>query len=367
MYLAPLNFDHFFKKVFSDVRIAKAFLEAFLSVKIESITLVNTVYKMTDSATPIEFDFHCKINGEYVIIDMQQWYKQDVVKRFYLYHSADTALQLENMPKIPFISKTGRKYDIRSYNTLLPVITIIWMVDDNLGFKEDFISFALYPEQTADFVKDESLWENFDIEKIKERRNNILSLLTNKTKGLDFLPQNRLIYAFQNNIINNQMYSEYFEWFDFAEKTRNKKNAKEDFVLYEKKEIFMEIIHRINKESLSPSEIDYSDLGDFETFLQNNEEYRNYIHESVRAEVKAEVKDEVKAELKAEIKESVKEEVKAEIKEESINIGKALGKENTVILAYQKGIDKLLVAAITELSVEKVEEIIEKYKATGSK
>ncbi len=129
----------------------------------------------------------------------------------------------------------------------------------------------------------------------------------------------------------------------------------------------MEIIHRINKEALSPSEIDYSDLGDFETFLQNNEEYRNYIHESVRAEVKAEVKDEVKAEVKAEIKESVKEEVKAEIKEESINIGKALGKENTVILAYQKGIDKLLVAAITELSVEKVEEIIEKYKATGSK
>ena len=75
----------------------------------------------------------------------------------------------------------------------------------------------------------------------------------------------------------------------------------------------------------------------------------------------------MKEEVKAEIKESVKEEVKAEIKEESINIGKALGKENTVILAYQKGIDKLLVAAITELSVEKVEEIIEKYKATGSK
>ncbi len=37
MYLAPLNYDRFFKKVFSDIKIAKKFLEDFLGVDIEEI------------------------------------------------------------------------------------------------------------------------------------------------------------------------------------------------------------------------------------------------------------------------------------------------------------------------------------------
>ena len=75
MYLAPLNYDRFFKKVFSDTTIAKCFLEAFLGVVIDEIELVGTSYKVTDDATVVVFDYRCKINGQFVVIDMQQWYK----------------------------------------------------------------------------------------------------------------------------------------------------------------------------------------------------------------------------------------------------------------------------------------------------
>ena len=45
MYLAPLNFDRFFKKVFSDPEIAKTFLEDFLDTEIESLTIKKSSYK----------------------------------------------------------------------------------------------------------------------------------------------------------------------------------------------------------------------------------------------------------------------------------------------------------------------------------
>ena len=36
MYLAPLNYDRYFKKVFSDLKIAKYFLQDFFDIEIES-------------------------------------------------------------------------------------------------------------------------------------------------------------------------------------------------------------------------------------------------------------------------------------------------------------------------------------------
>ena len=92
MYAAPLNLDLFFKKVFSDPVIAKAFLEAFFDVTIEEIELVRVKHRLTDSATIVEFDFRCKINGKYIIIEMQQAFRADVVKRFYVYHTLSTEI-----------------------------------------------------------------------------------------------------------------------------------------------------------------------------------------------------------------------------------------------------------------------------------
>jgi len=73
-------------------------LEDFFDVSIESIELLTIHHKIIDEAVAVEFDFRCKINGNFIIIDMQQWYKPDVVHRFYIYHCINTALQLENLP-----------------------------------------------------------------------------------------------------------------------------------------------------------------------------------------------------------------------------------------------------------------------------
>ena len=61
------------------------FLEDVLNVQIDSIELLLRKNKMTDDGSYVEFDFRCKILGQYVIIEMQQFYKQDVIKRFYMY------------------------------------------------------------------------------------------------------------------------------------------------------------------------------------------------------------------------------------------------------------------------------------------
>jgi len=48
MYLAPLNYDRYFKKVFPDTSIAKCFLEDFLNLKIQSTELLSVNHKLTD-------------------------------------------------------------------------------------------------------------------------------------------------------------------------------------------------------------------------------------------------------------------------------------------------------------------------------
>ena len=82
MYLAPLNYDRYFKKVFKDTQIAKRFLEDFFDITIETIELLTQKHRITDDAVAVEFDFRCKIQGHFLIIDMQQWYKPDIVTDF---------------------------------------------------------------------------------------------------------------------------------------------------------------------------------------------------------------------------------------------------------------------------------------------
>ena len=96
-YLAPLNYDRYFKKVFSDLKIAKRFLEDFLDIKIQEIEAKPTERYLTDDARYVELDFRCKIDNHYIIIEMQQWYKPDIIQRFYLYDALNTGLQLESL------------------------------------------------------------------------------------------------------------------------------------------------------------------------------------------------------------------------------------------------------------------------------
>jgi hypothetical protein len=90
MYLAPFNYDRFFERSFRDIKVAKQFLEDLLNVEIEFIEYLPRKNKITDDAAFVEFDYRCKIKGKFVIVDMQQWYKQDVIKRFFMYFCNNT-------------------------------------------------------------------------------------------------------------------------------------------------------------------------------------------------------------------------------------------------------------------------------------
>ena len=372
MYLAPLNYDRYFKKVFSDLAISKQFLSDFLDVEIESIEMLDTLHKLTDKSVFVEFDFRCKINGKYVIIDMQQWYKSDVVKRFYVYHSANTVLQLEHllfkenafMPEDVLEKKRARGY---SYHSIEPVITLIWMVDDTLGFKDDYVTYSTYPKNLADFVLEDALWKAENTETLLHKRADLVKILQNKTKNLDFLCENHLTYLFQKNIIKNKNYAKYVRWFDFAEKTGKKDNTQADFESFLQDDTFLEIMRRINKEVLQED-----DFGYISTQEERQEERERWAREEreqlmpewkeeafrrAKEEVKEGVKEEIREELLPELKiqakemakEEVKEEVREEVKQEALH---ALAKK---MLAENETVEKI--AKYTGLSIEKIKEL----------
>ena len=267
MYLAPLNYDRFFKKVFSKKNIAKAFLEDFLDIKIIEIEILKKKNFITDNAIPVEFDYRCKLdNGEHIIIEMQQWYKTDIVKRFYLYHTLSSSLQLENLEEkvVSVDIETGKYIKDKLYNDLKPAITLIWMVDDDLGFKEDFVTYQMGVEDLINFVKDNKLWTK-PFEEILAERQRVLELENNETKGLNFLSENKLIFIFQKNIVknlkkgkkNNIKNKRYAKWFEFAFKTKNKKNRKTDFNDFKTDKTFTDIMHLLLKDRLTQEEIKY--------------------------------------------------------------------------------------------------------------
>lgn len=280
MYLAPLNYDRYFKKVFSDLRIAKRFLEDFFDVTIQEIEILKVQHKITDDAIAVEFDFRCKIDDQLVIIDMQQWYKPDVVHRFYTYHCINTALQLESLPLKSIALEGDKERKIKDYNEIVPVITLVWMVDDTFGFKEDYVSYTMTPEVVTDLVKNNLLWQNDNITELFKGREMALSQLNNRTRKLDFLQKNRLVYAFQKNIVRNSgeegsKYHKYLHWFELAEKTKNKLNQKSDFLKYADDEIFAELIRRIGKDTLT--EEDYTYIDDYEQFTERVKRFEKVI------------------------------------------------------------------------------------------
>lgn len=259
MYLAPLNYDRFFRKVFSDPEIARRFLEDFLGVTIDSIEILKDRHAVTDDASFVEFDFRCRTEDGYVIIDMQQWYKADVGQRFYLYHALNTGLQLEELPKrrIVLDKATKKIVKVKDYRLLEPVCTLIWMVDDTLGFRDDYVTYRMTPETVSGFVRNEKLWNRPDIAKIMARRSEALKIMANRAKNLGFLSLNRLIFAFQKNIVKNRKMEKYVRWFDFAEKTKNRENSPEDFEEFGGIEPFDEMMRRLDRTVLTEEDLSY--------------------------------------------------------------------------------------------------------------
>lgn len=85
------------------------------------------------------------------------------------------------------------------------------------------------------------------IKTLLEERTRILEKLDNKTKNLDFIQTNRLIFAFQRNIVRHQQMKRYIRWFDLAAKTKRPDNKAEDFEAFEHDDDFNPIYQRIKK------------------------------------------------------------------------------------------------------------------------
>ena len=355
MYLAPLNYDRFFKKIFGQKKFAKAFLEDFLDIKIKEIEILQRKNFITDKALPVEFDYRCKLDtGEVVIIEMQQWYKTDVIKRFYLYHTLSTSLQLESLgEKIVSIDReTGDIIKDKLYNDLKPAITLIWMVDDTLGFKEDFVTFKMGVEELLDFVKDPKIWQK-PLEEILKERERVLNIQNNKTKGLEFLSENKLIFIFQKNIVKNlkgkkSKKDKYFKWFDFAHKTHNKKNKKSDFKNYDKDKIFAQIMHLLLKDRLSEEEIKYITKED-----ELKEAYLKYTEVLIEKEKKVlQFKQELEETTEKLEKERKEKEKVLKEKEKTL---KSLYNTAKLLLSMNTDIEKISEA--TGLSKEEIEKL----------
>jgi hypothetical protein len=349
MYLAPLNYDRYFKRVFSDLDTAKHFLSDFLDVEIESIAPLKTQHHITDDAASITFDFRCKINGQFVIIDMQQWYKTDVVKRFYVYHAANSALQLENLPfktifKQP--NNTERENRPRDYQYIEPVLTLVWMADDTLDFADDYITYRMQPDTMLEFVRNRDLWRDQEINAIMKARALVLQDLDRVHKNLDFLSKNQLVFAFQKNIVRNERYAKYFKWFDFAEKTRKKDNDAADFEAYQKDTVLINVMNRLrtNKE-----EIEYIQSEDqiTEEMLRFADSYKIELRPEMHAELRPIVREEIIAEIREEIKEEMREEAKEEHNAEII------------LKLHQKGKKPNEISDLLDIPIEIINDILE--------
>ncbi|OQY09929.1 MAG: hypothetical protein B6I28_02025 [Fusobacteriia bacterium 4572_132] len=339
MYLAPLNYDRFFKKVFSDIEIAKMFLEDFLEEEIEDIEVLGSKHKITDDARIVEFDYRCKIKGNYIIIDMQQWFKPDISQRFYIYHSLNSALQLEKLgTKVLRIeqdldNRNKKIKEIKDYRLIEPVLTLIWMVDDNLGYNENYISFSLIPHHVEKFIKDVKLWKKENMKKLMLERDKIIEMLKNNKREVDFLGKNKLIFMLQKNIVKSEKLKKYVDWFDFAEKTKNKNNTEEDFKEYKKDKRFKEAIRRLDRSNLTSDDIKYINTED--ELWYKIKKYETDIAEVYKKEGH---------------EEGIKEGIKEGEKKRSIEVGKNL---------LNNGVNIQIISQATGLSIEEIEKLKE--------
>jgi hypothetical protein len=113
------------------------------------------------------------------------------------------------------------------------------------------------------------LWHQ-PLEAILKERENTLKILNNHTKDLDFFSENRLIYAFQRNIVSNNRTSAYSKWFNLAHKSRNANNTEDDFSQFNNDDVMAEVIKRLEKDKLTTEEYRFvSDLPLFEAYYGN--------------------------------------------------------------------------------------------------
>ena len=388
-YLASLNLDYFFKKVFCHETIAKRFIENLLDIVIQEIELIETDFKVTDKSATVKFDFRCKVNDDYIIIEMQRGYPLDVVKRFYLYFAMGTAIQMEDVYTLKkdeeksILGETGKVKKVKDeYKYIKPHIIIVWMANDSLKFKQGLVKYTVLPEDLLDFIQDDKLWSIGNLENLQKRRNLVLEIVQNNSKGLHFLRENKLIFAFQKKIVKDKNIPPTIKrWFDFAERTSNYSNTEDDFVTFEKDDVFLEMMRLLNTKDMKPVELDLAEeLAKERYYIQTEfeEEKREAISLAVK-QVAQEIEKEKQLRIQAEKGKVQAEQEKVQAEQEKIQerqrreqlelekekIAQQLTqKEQEAIKSKVKSISKMLEAGISiEMIVDFSNSTLEEVKA----
>ena len=220
------------------------------------------------------------------------------------------------------------------------------------------------------------IWQKASLEELQKNRNFLLELGRNDTKGLSFLQQNQLIFAFQRNILKNKKNKKYVRWFDFAKKSMNKRNQKVDFVPKlrdEKDDIFKKIIQLLKKEDMNPIELNLAEEIEKEVAIEV---------EAMRYEIEKEVaieKEALRHEYERELEEAVQEAVLEAVQKTTQKKEKEAEEEKKEIInqfIHEKkiGISKMLkadipidaIAEFSNLSIEEVKKYIVEIKVEKS-
>ena len=113
------------------------------------------------------------------------------------------------------------------------------------------------------------------------------------------MQENKLIYAFQKNIVKNAKYTKYYEWFEFAERSLKKDNTEADFEKYNNRDVFLEMMHRLKAGTMTNEDADLIVL--YNEFTHTVDDLEEAIkQEKQRAETEKQRAEEAQKQLRTE-------------------------------------------------------------------
>ena len=113
------------------------------------------------------------------------------------------------------------------------------------------------------------------------------------------MQENKLIYAFQKNIVKNAKYTKYYEWFEFAERSLKKDNTEADFEKYNNNDVFLEMMHRLKAGTMTNEDADLIVL--YNEFTHTVDDLEEAIkQEKQRAETEKQRAEEAQKQLRTE-------------------------------------------------------------------
>jgi vacuolar-type H+-ATPase subunit H len=151
----------------------------------------------------------------------------------------------------------------------------------------------------------------------------------------------------QPNIVRNKTMTKYFDWFEFASKTKNKNNVAADFKKYRKDKIFSTMIEQLRTTVLEDDDFQY--IEDYDEYMIGVQNYNNKIRREALKEADELFKPE-REQARAEREQARAEREQARRKQ-----------ENTVRNMRQRGFSVDVIADITELSVAEINDFFEAF------